>query len=333
MNGLKHTSPLKISIILLLCVGTFFPMPANSEDTEVVDRIVAVVNEDIITLSELNRVSAPYIKRIRAAGYSAEKEKKETYNIQDKALDKLIDQKLEEQEIKQAGITVGDPEIDGAIENIKKNNSVTDEDLRKMLAREGLALSEYREQIKKQILKSKLINFQVRSKIIITEEDIRTYYETHKEEFAEEGQYHLRNLIMRAPEYSTLQDKNNIKTRMDMLHEKLTQGEPFEKLASEYSQSPLAEKGGDLGLIDANILSEQIQAALKGLNAGQFTDVLDTEQGYQIFYVEEVFEARMMPLEEVSPRIQGRLYNQMLDEAHRSWFSEIKKKSHITKKL
>ena len=122
MNGLKHTSPLKISIILLLCVGAFFPMPANSEDTEVVDRIVAVVNEDIITLSELNRVSAPYIKRIRAAGYSAEKEKKETYNIQDKALDKLIDQKLEEQEIKQAGITVGDPEIDGAIENIKKNN-------------------------------------------------------------------------------------------------------------------------------------------------------------------------------------------------------------------
>jgi len=333
MNRLKQPSPLKTSIILFLYFGFFFPGPANSEEAGVVDRIVAVVNEDIITLSELNRVSAPYIKKIRAAGFPAEKEKKETYKIQDKALDKLIDQKLEEQEIKAAGITVGDPEIDAAIENIKRNNSVTDEDLRKMLAREGLTLTEYREQIQKQILKSKLINSQIRSKIIVTEEDIRVYYEAHTEEFSEEGQYHLRNIIMRVPEYSAQAEKDNIKARMEIVLEKLKQGESFEKLAREYSQSPLAEKSGDLGLIDTNILSEQIQTALTGLNAGQFTDVLDTEQGFQIFYVEKVLEARMPPLEEVSPRIQGRLYNQMLDEAHQSWFSEIKKKSHIIKKL
>jgi peptidyl-prolyl cis-trans isomerase SurA len=313
--------------------GVFSPGPVNSEEAGVVDRIVAVVNEDIVTLAELNRVSAPYIKRLRAAGFPAEKEKKETYKIQDKALDKLIDQKLEEQEIKETGITVSDPEIDGAIENIKKNNSVTDEDLRKMLAREGMTMTEYREQIRKQILKSKLINSQVRSKIIITEEDIRIYYEAHKEEFSEESQYHLRNIIMRVPEYSAPKEKDHIKARMEIVLEKLKQGEPFEKLAREHSQSPLAEKGGDLGLIDANILSELIQTALKGLNAGQFTDVLDTEQGFQIFYVEKVLEARMPPLEEVSPKIQGTLYNQMLDEAHQSWFSEIKKKSSIIKKL
>ncbi len=320
-------------LILFLTFGIFYPGPADSESTEIVDRIVAVVNDDIITLSELNQVTGPYIKKINADGSPSEREKTEIYKIQDNALDKLIDRKLEEQEIKEAGITATDPEIDGAIETIKKNNSVTDEDLREMLAREGLTMAHYREQIKKKILRSKLMNYQVNSKIIVTEEDIRTYYEAHKDEFSEEGKYHLRHIIMRVPRYATTQAKKDIVARMEMVHERLKQGDSFEKMAREYSEPPLAKKGGDLGSINTNILSDQIQTALNGLKAGQFTAVLDTEQGYQIFYVEDVFQTRVKPFEEVSPRIQGKLFNEMLDEAHQAWVSELKKKSTIIKKL
>ena len=124
---------------------------------ELVDRIVAVVNNDIISLQDLNRIMKPYAERIKKSSYSAEKEQKMLFEIRRKILNQLIDQKLTDQELQKHSITVSAREIDRTIERIKEMAAITDEEMRAGLAEQGLTMKEYRERTKEQLLRRKLI--------------------------------------------------------------------------------------------------------------------------------------------------------------------------------
>jgi peptidyl-prolyl cis-trans isomerase SurA len=177
-------------IRLTVLAGCFFIIGifiiTENHGAELVDRIVAVVNNDIISLQELNRITKPYVERIKENRYSNEKEQKMLFEIRRKILDQLIDEKLTDQELKRHNITVSTKEIDRTIERIKETASITDEELRTELASQGLTMEEYRVRTKEHLLRRKLINREVRSKIVITQEDIKAYYDSHKDAYAGE---------------------------------------------------------------------------------------------------------------------------------------------------
>lgn len=292
-----------------------------------VDRIVAVVNDDIILLSELNRVFDPYAENIRRRGLPTEEERAMLFKVREEILSHLIDQKLTDQESKRLGITVSDKEIDSAVERIKEANFYTDESMREALEKEGLTMEEYREQMEEQILRSKLVNFEVRSKIIITKEDIASYYENHKDVYQGKKKYHFRNILMKPP--ADDEKKLEVKEKMEIILARLKEGEPFERLAEKYSELPSAEKGGDLGVFDYDVLSPQLKEAIKGLKAGDFTPVLDTDLGYQIFFIQEIIEPSSKSLEEALPEIEENLYKEIVDSKFKSWLEDLRKRSHI----
>ena len=120
-----------------------------TEDAQVVDRIVAVVNEDIITLTDLNQAAQPYVERISAAGATLEKKQMLVAKLRQDLLNQLIDEKLSQQEIKRAGITVSDKEIDMSIARIKAANFADDDQMMASLAARGVTLEEYRQETRK----------------------------------------------------------------------------------------------------------------------------------------------------------------------------------------
>ena len=308
----------------VIFAGFFFSAGSSllpdAEGAEVVDRIVAVVNDDIILLSELNQELQPYADRIKSAGYSPVKENKLIFKVRADILNKLIDQKLTDQEIKRAKIFVSEKEIDRAIERIKEANYYTDEEVRKMLAEQGLTMESYRQRIKGKILRSKLVNMEVKSKIVITQEDIRSYYKKHQDRYGGEIKYHLRNLMMKISPQAEESEKAAAKKRMMAILEKLKTGQPFDKSGTV---------GRDLGLIAFKKLSPQLQAALKGLGPGEFTPVLDTDQGYQIFFVQEVVNSPAKSLEAVSREIERELYEKIVNKKFESWLDNLRKRSLI----
>ena len=321
---------LVFGILGSLLIYTFgFAIINRAESAEVIDRIVAVVNDDIITHFELQRSLRPYVEKIDGLGYTPEKKHQMLFKVREEILNKLVDEKIEDQEIKHHKITVSEGDIDQTIERIKEANYYTDEDLRAGLAMEGLTMDEYRDRLRKEMLRSRLVNIEVKSKIVITKEDVKSYYDSHRAKYGGEKQYHLRHIIMKVNLFADEAEKLNIKKSMEVVLEKLKEGEPFETVAITYSESPTASEGGDLGLFRLDQLSPNLREAIQGLEAGELTPVLDTDQGYQIFLVEEIVQASGRPLEEVAPEIERILFREVVNKKFQVWLKELRTQSHI----
>lgn len=298
-------------------------------ETEDADRIVAIVNDDIIVLSELNGLLKPYIAKIKSLGYHDEKERSMLYEMREDLLNQLVDDKLRDQEVESNEITIDEKEIDNTIERIKQNSLFTDEELRAALMQEGLTLEDYRQEVKGRLLRSKLVSREITSKIVITEEDIKAYYNRHSDKYGSKAKYHLRNIIMKPASFAGKKEKLEVKNKMEEILEKLKAGESFKDLAGRYSESSLAVQGGDLGLFEFNSLSKLIKSAIIDLKPGQFTPVLDTDQGLQIFLLEEIVKIPGTPLEEVSTEIEAALYNEIVDKNYSKWIERLRKQAHI----
>jgi peptidyl-prolyl cis-trans isomerase SurA len=300
-----------------------------AESAEVVDRIVAIVNEDIVRLVELNKTVSRFEEQIRLKRFSPDQENEEIYKIRMEVLNNLIDEKLADQEIKNSSIFVDEREIDNAIEQVKAINYYSDEDLRKALTAGSVSMEEYREEIKRQILRNKLVNIKIKSKIITTESDIENYYENNLDKYASKTRYLLRNILMTYPIAMDSQSKQIVYSRMETVYKQLIDGVPFEEIAQKDSEAMNAEDGGRLGLFLLDELTEKIAEVIKGLKPGEFSSITETDQGYQLFFVENIEETAGRTLNEMTDEISQLLYEESVNEKFQSWIEDLREDAHI----
>jgi peptidyl-prolyl cis-trans isomerase SurA len=296
-----------------------------AQETEVIDRIVAVVNADIITLYDLNRAFKPFEANIKALQYPPERERQTLFRVRSDVLNQLIDSQLADQQINRYQISVTQKEIDTTLERIKETRSFTDEQLREGLAAQGLTMEEYRHEIKSQILRTKLVNREVKSKIVITQEDIKAYYESHKDKYAGDKQYYLWNIFRKA----SPSEKDAALKEIQAVEAKLKQGAAFEAMVKELNESSSPVKGTDLGLYRPDELSAQLQTVVEKMKAGEYSKVLDTNFGYQIIYVQEINETPPKALEELEADIKQILFNEYVDNRYQEWLEELRARSYI----
>lgn len=307
-------------------LAALFPSKGSAE---VVDRIVAVVNEDIILLSELDSAYQPYVEKIKANGYPPEKEQQMLYRVREDLIGKLVDERLTKQEIKANNLSAGEDEVNRMVERIKQTNYYTDEEFRKALELGGLTIETYRKQLKEEILRNKLVNLEVRSKIVVTQADIKAYYDSHSDLYSGKSKIHLRNIFLRYPSDSDQDPASALSERFEPIIKRIENGENFGELAREYSESSTAGEGGDLGFFSLESLSDQIRSHIKDLSIGEYTPILRNEQGGQIIYVEEIAESGGKSLEEVKPEIEQKLFKQIMDEKFSEWLENLRTRSHI----
>ena len=317
----------------LLCICIFttivFGGSVYAQEPEVIDRIVAVVNSEIITLYDLNRAFKPYEENIKALKYVPERERETLFQVRKDLLDQLIDSKLADQEIEHAQIAVDDRDIDKTIERMKEARSFTDEQLREGLASQGMTMAEYRKEIKEQLLRTRLVNREVKSKIVITSEDIKAYYDSHQDEYAGEKKYYLYNIFVRLSPEADTSEREAALRQIEEASARLNQGLSFEDLVNQLKDSSSRVQGTDLGLYRLEELSEQLQGAIAKLKAGEFSEVLDTDFGPQIIYVQKIQETGAKSLDEIESEIEEILYNESVDNRYQDWLDELRKRSLI----
>ena len=302
-------------------------MPGNA--AEVVDRIVVVVNDDIILLSDVNNLLSPFEEKVRAMGYPEDQQSRMIFQIREDVIKKMIEQKLTDQQVEKRGLTISEGEIDQAIERLKERRSITDEELRRGLAIDNVTMEDFRLQMKNQLLRTRLVDYEVKSRIVITDEDIKEYYENHPEIFGGLKQYHLRNIILRVASYASKDEKRIVREKMEGIYAQLESGADFAEMARRYSESSLAADGGDLGLFKLDDMAPALREAIEKIQTTGYTPILDTDQGYQIFYVERIVTDTERSLESVSQQIEQKLYEERLNSKFSEWIKDLLKQSHI----
>jgi peptidyl-prolyl cis-trans isomerase SurA len=286
-------------------------------EQEIVDRIVAVVNDDIITLSKLHKAVQPYLKQVASSQRSETAKKQMVEAIEKEMLNTLIDRTLTMQEAARQQISVSDADVQTAIENFKKQNGMDQEAFERGLESEGISLEEYRERVREDIMQSLLVNRVIRSRIIVTQSEIEAYYQAHPEKFRGEEKYHLRNILAAS------------ESQVEQVLSRLDQGLSFPEAARQYSSAPNAAEGGDLGVFDIQTFSDSIKAAVKQLKKGEYSRMISTNQGFQIIYVEDILETGGKTLEEAGKEIQDLLYREQAEEKFAGWIESLKKNAHI----
>lgn len=306
---------------------TLIMLHSGRLSAEVTNRIIAKVNGDIITLHELKAS----IKRL--TGFNEEslklRDKENYHEVRRTVLDNLINEKITEQQIAALGIEVTENDVEEAIKKIAGENHLTEEDLAHSLELQGFSLEEYKEKIKKEIEHFRLINYEIKSKIVITEGEIKEYYEGHKEEYVDICEVKLARCFLKAQNPNDKQEITRLKTLGDEILKRLEEGHGFSELAKTYSQGPAGPEGGDLGWMELRHLEPVLREKIGRLSPGNCTEPYFIPSGLQIIKLVDKKEGGLKPFEQVRDVIHSKLFNEKVEERYAQWLEEFRKKSFI----
>jgi peptidyl-prolyl cis-trans isomerase SurA len=293
-----------------------------------VDRIVVQVNDEIITLSELNRHMAA-ARRELAAKYSGDKLEEMIKNAEKQTLEGLIREKLLYQKAVELGFNANvEARVSAYIQQLMKENNIKDtEELAAAFEQQGESLADYREQLRRQIIARDLVQEFVGSRITLLTPEIEKFYKDNAAEFTVPEEVTLSEIILTDPDAGS---------RAEEILRRLREGESFAALASQYSKGPTANKGGGIGTYVLEKLNPEIVAAIKGLKEGEVSRPQKIKEGWVVYRVDSRKPAHVRLLEEVREEIQDRLYQrrftpeleryiaQLKEDAYIQYFTEIK---------
>jgi peptidyl-prolyl cis-trans isomerase SurA len=312
--------------------GLFFLLlsGAFSSSHAVIDRIAAIVNQEVITLSEVEKLASPLQQDIQT---NNRWEKKEQVNeIYRKVLDKLIEEKLIDQEVKKSEIKVTSKEIEGALEEVKRRNSATQEDLEKALANEGMTLEFYKKEIGKRIQRMKLINWAVKAELKGGEKELRDFYQKNIDRYRVKETYRPAQILFLIPEGAQPKEVLEIRKKCQRVLEKIKGGEDFREMALLYSQHISSKDGGDLGYFKRGELLPEIEKEALRLEVGEVGGIVRTSFGFHIIKLLDR-KGGALPFEEVKEKVKADAYEKEIEKAYQQFISTLKEKSVIEIKL
>lgn len=309
----------------------FFLIPGGLR-AEVLDRIVALVNTDIITLSELEEAAGPAFEQVRKTALPSERESKMS-EARKSILDLLIEGKVLEQEIKNKKVDIPDRDVDFTVEDILKQNHMTENELKLVIAKEGMSYSLYRQRIRDDLGKMRLINREIKSKIMIKDEDIKKFYQENLDSFIDPAEVKVQQIFFGIPGDATEEQMAKIRFEAYTILDRIKKGEDFTKLVKDYSQGPEVKFDGILGYFKHNELRPELEQAAFKLNAGGVSDVIRTPEGFHILRVMEKKGGEPHALAEVQPKIRDELVRVESEKQFREWIATLKSKAYIDIKL
>ena len=304
--------------LLMLCTGVV-------SQSRVVDRIVAQVNDDIITLSDLNREMGE-LRQDLSTRYTGDQLEQEVKKAEKMVLEELIRQRLLLQKAAELGFGANiDLQVTSAIENIRKQNKIKDmQEFERALAQQGMTMAGFRERIRRQMLTQGLVQEFVSSRITLLSQDIDKYYKDHAAEYTTPEEVTLSEIII-----LFAGNRADAESRANDIHKRLSQGEPFATLASQYSQGPTASKGGGIGSYLTAKLNPEITRAIASVKEGEVTSVQTSKDSFVIYRVDTRKAATIRPLDEVRDEIRNRLWEQKFNPEFERFITQLKDDAYI----
>jgi peptidyl-prolyl cis-trans isomerase SurA len=305
----------------------------GSGNGKVVEEIVARVNNEIITFSEYQKSESELHEEVRqdCQGCAQDRLNQIYEDRQKNLLRDQIDQSLLQQRAKDLGISVENDVIKRLDQVRQQNNFPSMEALQAAVEGQGMSWEDYKGNFRNQLLTQEVIRREVGSRVDIGHDDVKKYYDEHKQEFVRPEQVVLADIFL-STEGKTPDQVAVIQKKANDLLARLKKGDDFSELAKRNSEGPTAKDGGELGAFERGQLSKQLEDTVFALNKNQLTDVIQTKTGFEVLKVLEHFEAGLQPVEKVEPEIENRIYAERMAPILRNYLGELREESYVVVK-
>ena len=310
----SRTSILAVIALTLLSAVAEFGLTPPSLAAKVEDRIAAIVNSDLIMLSELKREMASERERIEKR-YRGEELSRHLQLAEAMVLTNMIERRLQLQEAKAKSVDVSDNEVKQAIKQLNQQGEKIDE-------KDSFSTKSVRDQL----TLLRVVDREVRSGVMVADPEMKRYYQEHRDRFALPEEYTLSQIFLKSP---ASEDFAAAKAKAREITILIKQGESFEDLALHFSDGPTASRGGRLGLVRQGELLPAIERGVANLVPGGISDVIESPEGLHIVRLDDKKPKAFRPYEEVRQEIQALVFQQKSEDMFQAWLANLKNKSYI----
>lgn len=306
--------------LLFIILTLLFSQPLAAKT---LSKVAAVVNNEIISTYQLDKaVLAALAKESKGNQLTSSQFEQLKTNV----LEKMINEKLVEQRIKELGLTVPEPELNAAIEDVQLKNNLTTEQLKKAIEAQGMSYEDYRKQIKEEILRFKLLSREINAKVQVTNGEVEEYFRAHIDEYRTKPHVRVSSMSFEIPAGSSDADIEKLRQRVVAVRRQLQQGADFDQLLAAQGDGVF---GGDMGSLVIGDLTKQLKQALEGLEVGQVSEPVEMNNQLHLFLVTEYDSGDNNLNDKLKAEIEKILRKEKTDARFKEWTEELRKSGHV----
>jgi peptidyl-prolyl cis-trans isomerase SurA len=322
-------------LALVLTERGFGAAGSPRADGDIIEQVLVKVNGEIITKTDLEgrQIAALRQKNPNLRPESDAALKQALAEVTPAVIVDAVDEMLMVQRGKELGYTMSTERFTSIVENIKKENKIeSDDQLQAALKQEGMTMADLRRQLERTMLVQQVQQTEIMQKLQVTDTELKSYYEAHKDEFGTVPQVTLREITINVPVTAqgvNVAQDDAAKAKAEDVRGKIIAGEPFARLAADFSDSGSKANGGLVGPLAKSDLSDDLQKAIAGLKTGGVTPVLRTSRGYQIIKVENLQDSTTKSFDDARGDIADKIANNKRQGEYRKFIVKLRAEAII----
>jgi len=303
---------------------------------EILEQVLVKVNGDIITKTEFELQQVQKLRNqpgLSNVSPTSPELQKAIAEVTPNLILEMVDTLLLVHRGRELGYAMGDEQFKNVLDNIKKQNNIaTEEHFQQALRESGMSLPDLRQEIERNMLVQKVQQADVMEKISVTEEESRTYYESHRSEFTTPAEITLREIFIEVPQdergVNVAADDAGREKAEDVRH-RLLAGEPFARLAAEMSAAPSKANGGLVGPLKEEDLAPALQKQINAMKVGDISEVMRVARGYQVLKLESRSETKSRSFEDAREDISRRVADRKMQGELMKYLDRLREQSTI----
>lgn len=301
-------------------------LASGSTHATVVERVVAVIGERPILLSELRRRAAPFASGVAGSESTRARARGQLY---EEMLQRMIDEELIRNAANQAQLKVTQEEVDAAVERVARGNQVSVGELLAEVERSGVSAADYRRELRSQLLDAKVMNVRLQGRVRVSEEEMRTEYQKLLSE--EQRQLPLRLAVIRL---GVASDASSTRAQALQVAQRARLGADFAQLSRDHSaDEPTRTAGGLLAPVTPAELPSQLRQVLSTMQIGDVSDPVRVGDTWVVLKLVDRAPSSLPPFDDVLPQLQQRVQLRKMEKARRIWLDAVRKTTHVEVRL
>lgn len=316
-----------VLVVLVLVLASGAP-PGWTQDGQLIDGIAAVVNDDIITISEVREAMAAETGGLQEQD-SGSVPQGQLSSLYDRLLRELVDVRIQLARARELNLQVSDDDVTYHIDRLKEQNQISEAQLEQMLESRGLTIETYRQQVREGLLVAKVVNAEVRSRLVVMDTELREEYNKRQDRYSIPGELTVSHILFLVPPDASSEEAAQARQKASRVLQALRQGGDFAELARQYSEGPSAERDGLLGTFRVGELLPGFEEAAAALDPGEISDIVRTRAGLHIIRVEDRKAGGYRSLEEVKEEIKADLLQAKTERRYEEWLETLRQSAYV----